>query len=105
MAPVAALRVAATWCHAPSLILLVDWIVVSGLPTPNATRLPTSDTPKSFTTLATSPSTRPLPTHHCAPVLPVVVVLTQKAIVKLSWIERGIWTNWLVPLRLTARPV
>src|ERR1041384_3574474 len=86
-------------------MLLVDRIVVSGLPTPKAARDPRSDTPKSFTTLATSPSTRPLPAHHCAPVAPVVVVLTQNARVKLSWIERGIRTDWFVPLRLTARPL
>src|SRR4029079_7370300 len=86
-------------------MLVVDWIVVSGLPTPNATRVPTSDTPQSVTTLATSPSTRPLPTHHCAPVAPVVVVRTQNEIVKLSCTERGSWTDWFVPLRLIARPV
>jgi len=36
---------------------------------------------------------------------PVVVVLIQNEMEKLSWIERGIWTNWFVPLRLTARPL
>src|SRR3954470_7349711 len=86
-------------------MLLVDWIVVSGLPTPNAAREPSSDTPKSLTTLATSPSTRPRPCHHCVPVPPVAVVRTQSEMVKLSWIDRGIWTDWLVPLRLTARPL
>ena len=48
--PDAASRVAATWCHWPSLMGVVEVIVVSGLPTPKPALLPTSATPKSSTT-------------------------------------------------------
>src|ERR1039458_2635818 len=49
----------------PSLIELVDKMVVSGFPTPNASLPPARAVPKSLLTRETFPSTSPAPCHHC----------------------------------------
>ena len=76
-------------------MLTEEAMVVSPLtePTPSTNFPFTMAVPQSAPPPPTSPSTRPLPDHHCAPAQPAVsVVFTHIATVKSSLMDRGIKT-------------